>query len=80
MTVKLFIGASCPSCPTAMTMLTKVAKELEIEFEIIDTSLITGLNEAMKVGVRALPAFLIDGRLFINVSESGLRRLLREVK
>ena len=80
MKVKLFIGAHCPHCPVAENILTRVAKDLGVEVEIIDTSLPTGFNEAAELGVKALPAFVINGNLYTSMSENGLRRLLQEVK
>ncbi len=80
--MKLFTSPTCPYCPKAERVVSKVAKEegvLAINFPVNTDE---GLREALKFGIRGVPALVInDQYLILGVPDEGeLRRLIRELK
>ncbi len=80
--MKLFTSPTCPYCPRAERVVSKVAREegvVAIEFPVNTEQ---GMKEALKYGIRGVPALVVDERyLILGVpDEIELRKLIRNLR
>ncbi len=80
--MKLFTSPTCPHCPKAERVVSRVAREegvIAIEFPVNTEQ---GMKEALKYGIRGVPALVIDERyLILGVpDEIELRKLIRNLR
>jgi len=80
--MKLFTSPTCPYCPKAEKVVSKVAREEGVLAINLPVNTEEGLREAIKFGIRGVPALVInDQYLILGVpDEAELRRIVRELK
>lgn len=80
--MKLFTSPTCPYCPKAEKVVSKVAREEGVLAINLPVNTEEGLREAIKFGIRGVPALVInDQYLILGVpDEVELRRIVRELK
>ncbi len=80
--IKLFTSPTCPYCPKAEKVVSRVAKEEGVVAIELPVNTDEGLKEALKFGIRAVPAIVInDEYVFVGVpDEFELRRFVRSLK
>lgn len=80
--MKLFTSPTCPYCPKAEKVVSKVAKEEGVLALQLPVNTDEGMREALKYGIRGVPALVVNERyLILGVpDEVELRRLIRELK
>ncbi len=80
--MKLFTSPTCPYCPRAEKVVSRVAREegvVAIEFPVNTEQ---GMKEALKYGIRGVPALVVDEKyLILGVpDEIELRKLIRNLR
>ncbi len=80
--MKLFTSPTCPYCPKAEKVVSKVAKEEGVVALELPVNTDEGMREALKYGIRGVPALVVDEKyLILGVpDEVELRRLIRKLK
>lgn len=80
--VKLFTSPTCPYCPRAERVVSKVAKEEGIPAIELPVNTEQGMREALKYGIRGVPAVVVDEKyLILGVpDEIELKKLIRNLK
>ncbi len=80
--VKLFTSPTCPYCPKAEEIVEKVAREEEVIAIKLPVNTNEGMKEALKFGIRAVPAVVInDEFVYVGVpDEEELRMFIRSFK
>ena len=80
--MKLFTSPTCPYCPKAEKVVSKVAKEEGVLAMNFPVNTDEGLKEALKFGIRGVPALVINDKyLILGVPDEGeLRELIRKLK
>ncbi|WP_202319571.1 MJ0307 family thioredoxin [Archaeoglobus neptunius] len=80
--MKLFTSPTCPYCPKAEKVVSKVAKEEGVLAIELPVNTDEGMKEALKYGIRGVPALVInDMYLIVGVPDEGeLRSLIRKLK
>ncbi len=80
--VKLFTSPTCPYCPRAERVVSKVAKEEGILAIELPVNTEQGMREALKYGIRGVPAVVVDEKyLILGVpDEIELKKLIRNLK
>jgi len=80
--VKLFTSPTCPYCPKAEEVVSRVAREEGIVAIKLPVNTDEGMREALKFGIRAVPAVVInDVYIMLGVpDEFELRNLVRVLK
>lgn len=63
MKVQLLVSQWCPTCPAAEQVWSKAAVLAGAEFEALDIARPEGRKVVVELGVRTVPAVVIDGRL-----------------
>lgn len=63
MKVELLVSEWCPSCPQAEQVWRAVAAERDFEFSVLDLAQPEGRELARRLGIRTIPALVIDGEL-----------------
>lgn len=76
MTIEIF-SADCPLCRDAEELVRSLAGE-EDEVRVVDLNDDAGVRRASQVGIRSIPAVVVDGRLAAcctgpAISEEALR-------
>ena len=61
--VELFHAPNCPRCGRARAQLRELAAAFGDRLEYREKDVIAALEEAARLGIRATPAIVIDGRL-----------------
>lgn len=81
MKIQLLVSQWCPTCPTAEEIWTKAASLEGQPLEVLDIAKPEGRQIVVELGVRTVPAAVIDGTLravgVISLSEA--RALVRHV-
>lgn len=70
------LGTGCPKCKKLADMAEKVARELNLDYEL---EKVTDINKIISFGVMTTPALVVDGKVVIAgklPSEEALRNLL----
>jgi len=82
MMMKLFTSPTCPYCPKAEKVVSKVAKGEDVLAINLPVNTGKGMKEALKFGIRGVPALVInDNYLILGVPDEGeLRQLIRKLK
>ncbi|WP_456468291.1 MJ0307 family thioredoxin [Archaeoglobus sp.] len=80
--MKLFTSPTCPYCPKAEKVVSKVAKDEGVVALELPVNTDEGMREALKYGIRGVPALVVDEKyLILGVpDEVELRRLIRKLK
>lgn len=80
--MKLFTSPTCPYCPKAEKVVSKVAEEEGVLALQLHVNTDEGMREALKYGIRGVPALVVNEKyLILGVpDEDELRRLVRELK
>ncbi len=80
--VKLFTSPTCPYCPKAAEVVRKVVGEEGIMALELPVNTDEGMREAIRFGIRAVPAVVVDDRyVFVGVpDERELKSLIRKLK
>lgn len=78
----MFTSPTCPYCPKAEKVVSKVAKEGGVLALQLHVNTDEGMREALKYGIRGVPALVVNEKyLILGVpDEDELRRLVRELK
>ncbi|HEV2548858.1 MAG TPA: thioredoxin family protein [Stellaceae bacterium] len=63
MKLQLLVSKWCPSCPTAEQVWSKVAAGNGLTLEVLDVGQPAGRHLALELGIRTVPAIVIDGTL-----------------
>jgi len=58
--IKLFTSTTCPRCPEAKKVVEEVAKDLNIDYEIINIDEGDNLINALQHQIASTPSILID--------------------
>ena len=67
------LGTGCPKCKKLADMAEKVARELNLDYEL---EKVTDINKIISFGVMTTPALVVDGKVVIAgklPSEEALR-------
>lgn len=70
------LGTGCPKCKKLADMAERVARELNLDYEL---EKVTDINKIISFGVMTTPALVVDGKVVIAgklPSEEALRNLL----
>jgi glutaredoxin len=59
----LLVSKWCPSCPAAEKVWSDVAARKGVILEVLDVRRAAGRQVALELGIRTVPAIVIDGRL-----------------
>jgi len=80
--MKLFTSSTCPYCPKAEKVVSKIAKEEGVLAIELPVNTDEGMKEALKYGIRGVPAVVInEAYLILGVpDENELRGLVRKLK
>ena len=64
--IKLLTSPKCPMCPKAKEVVRRL-KEIEKDVKVLELSVATdkGFKEAVKFGIRVVPAIIINDRYVI---------------
>ncbi len=63
MTLQLLVSKWCPTCPAAERVWSEAAAREGLELEVLDVGDPAGRNVAVDLGIRTVPAMVIDGKL-----------------
>jgi glutaredoxin len=61
--LQLLVSKWCPSCPAAQQVWSKVAGGKGLALEVLDVGQPPGRHLALELGIRTVPAIVIDGTL-----------------
>lgn len=61
--LQLLVSKWCPSCPAAEKVWSEVAARQGLSLEVLDVGQPAGRQVAVALGVRTIPAIVIDGVL-----------------
>jgi len=71
------LGTGCPKCKKVADMAEKVARELNLDYEL---EKVTDINKIVSFGVMITPALAVDGKVVIAgkvPSEEALKEALK---
>ncbi len=63
MKIELLVSEWCPTCPAAERVWREVAAERDIELALVDLAQFEGRELARRLGIRTIPAVVLDGVL-----------------
>jgi glutaredoxin len=63
MTLQLLVSKWCPTCPAVERVWSEAAAREGLELEVLDVGDPVGRNVAVDLGIRTVPAMVIDGKL-----------------
>jgi glutaredoxin len=63
MKLQLLVSQWCPTCPTAEKVWSEAAAREGVELEVLDVGKPEGRSIVSDLGIRTVPAMVIDGRL-----------------
>ena len=72
----LVLGPGCPNCTRLAELTERVARELDLEFELRK---VTEISQITAFGVMATPGLAVDGNVLVSgrvPSEAELKKLL----
>ncbi len=61
--VELFHAPNCPRCGRAMALMRELAATFGDRLDYRERDVVAALEDAARLGIRATPAVVIDGRL-----------------
>jgi glutaredoxin len=61
--LQLLVSEWCPSCPAAEKVWSGVAAREGLTLEVLDVGKRAGRQIAVELGIRTVPAIVIDGKL-----------------
>lgn len=73
------LGTGCPKCKKLADMAEKVARELNLDYEL---EKVTDINKIVSFGVMITPALAVDGKVVIAgkvPSEETLKETLKNI-
>ena len=63
MKLQLLVSKWCPTCPAAESVWAGVASREGLSLEVLDVGDPAGRQIAVELGIRSVPAIVIDGKL-----------------
>jgi glutaredoxin len=63
MTLQLLVSKWCPTCPAAERVWSEAAAREGLKLEVLDVADSLGRSVAVDLGIRTVPAMVIDGKL-----------------
>ncbi len=63
MKLQLLVSKWCPTCPAAEKIWSEVASRRGLSLDVLDVGAPEGKRIAVELGIRTVPAIVIDGRL-----------------
>ena len=73
----LILGPGCPNCKRLADLTERVARELNMEFELHK---VTEISQITQFGIMATPGLAVDGKVLVSgrvPSEAELKELLK---
>jgi glutaredoxin len=61
--LQLLVSKWCPSCPAAQKVWSEVAARQGLSLEVLDVGGKAGRQIVVELGIRTVPAIVIDGKL-----------------
>lgn len=80
MKLQLLVSKWCPTCPAAEKVWSEAADRQGLKLEVLDVGSSEGRRMAVDLGIRAVPAMVIDGKLraFGTCTISQAQTLIRQ--
>ncbi len=63
MKLQLLVSKWCPTCPAAERVWSEAAARVGLEVEVLDVADPAGRSVVVDLGIRTVPAMVIDGKL-----------------